>query len=250
MGAHQFGFRAVISTSFAEAHLQAELAEEFAAADCGSGGCARQNCSRPPRRTRRATVKIDLPKQTLTTPSGRAVEFPVDGVLQALPWSNGVDELGYILSHEPAHRGVRGGARSAPSIRRRRPGDDPPRLPAAARSPAGESPRNLCGSPAPTTRRHRRPGCAHCPHQVEQESQSPSSCREALFSAWSSTSSLDRPIPRALPRNSCHRARHSRGAQRQAQLLLEPPRLRTSGTPPRIPSASSPLHRAVASRDT
>src|SRR5436853_4191050 len=69
----QFGFRAVISTSFADIFQQNSLknsllpivvpadvhAELFAApAD--------------------ATVKIDLAKQTLTTPSGRAVEFPVD----------------------------------------------------------------------------------------------------------------------------------------------------------------------------
>ncbi len=46
-----------------------------------------------------ATVKIDLARQTLTTPGGREVEFPVD------PFSKhclleGVDELGYILQHE------------------------------------------------------------------------------------------------------------------------------------------------------
>jgi 3-isopropylmalate/(R)-2-methylmalate dehydratase small subunit len=46
-----------------------------------------------------AQVQIDLPAQTLTTPSGRTVEFPVD------PFSkhclvNGVDELGYIVQNE------------------------------------------------------------------------------------------------------------------------------------------------------
>ena len=46
-----------------------------------------------------ATVRIDLPAQTVTTPGGRTVEFPVD------PFSkhclvNGVDELGYILQNE------------------------------------------------------------------------------------------------------------------------------------------------------
>src|SRR5689334_22741186 len=92
----QFGFRAVISTSFADIFKQNSLknsllpivvpadvhAELFAAPDD-------------------ATVKIDLPNQTLTTPSGRQVEFPVD------PFSkhclvNGVDELGYIQTNEAA----------------------------------------------------------------------------------------------------------------------------------------------------
>jgi 3-isopropylmalate/(R)-2-methylmalate dehydratase small subunit len=92
----QFGFRAVISTSFADIFKQNSLknsllpivvpadvhAELFAApAD--------------------AAVKIDLPRQILTTPSGRSVEFPVDGFSKHC-LVEGVDELGYILSHEGA----------------------------------------------------------------------------------------------------------------------------------------------------
>jgi hypothetical protein len=46
-----------------------------------------------------ATVKIDLPKQTLTTPSGRTVGFPVDGFSKHC-LVEGVDELGFILQHE------------------------------------------------------------------------------------------------------------------------------------------------------
>ncbi len=46
-----------------------------------------------------AVVEIDLPKQTLTTPSGRKVEFPVDGFSKHC-LVEGVDELGYILQHE------------------------------------------------------------------------------------------------------------------------------------------------------
>ncbi len=46
-----------------------------------------------------ATVKIDLATQTLTTPSGRKVEFPVDGFSKHC-LLEGVDELGYILQHE------------------------------------------------------------------------------------------------------------------------------------------------------
>jgi 3-isopropylmalate/(R)-2-methylmalate dehydratase small subunit len=92
----QFGFRAVISTSFADIFKQNALknsllpivvppdvhAELFAAAnDLG------------------ATVKVDLASQTLTTPGGRKVEFPIDSFSKHC-LLEGVDELGYILQHE------------------------------------------------------------------------------------------------------------------------------------------------------
>jgi 3-isopropylmalate/(R)-2-methylmalate dehydratase small subunit len=94
----QFGFRAVISTSFADIFKQNSLknsllpvvvppdvhAELFAAL---AGNPA-------------AVIKIDLPNQTLTTPSGRQVEFPVDAFSKHC-LVEGVDELGYILKHEP-----------------------------------------------------------------------------------------------------------------------------------------------------
>ena len=93
----QFGFRAVISTSFADIFKQNSLknsllpivvpaevhAELFAALEANPD----------------ATVKIDLAAQTLTTPTGRAVEFPVDGFSKHC-LLEGVDELGYILSRE------------------------------------------------------------------------------------------------------------------------------------------------------
>jgi 3-isopropylmalate/(R)-2-methylmalate dehydratase small subunit len=93
----QFGFRAVISTSFADIFKQNSLknsllpivvpadvhAELFAAVDGDPD----------------ATVKIDLAAQMLTTPTGRQVEFPVDGFSKHC-LVEGVDELGYILSHE------------------------------------------------------------------------------------------------------------------------------------------------------
>jgi len=93
----QFGFRAVISTSFADIFKANSLKNSLLPivvpadvhAELFSAVAADLN----------ATVKIDLPAQTLTTPEGRTVEFPVD------PFSkhclvNGVDELGYILQHE------------------------------------------------------------------------------------------------------------------------------------------------------
>jgi 3-isopropylmalate/(R)-2-methylmalate dehydratase small subunit len=93
----QFGFRAVVSTSFADIFKQNSLknsllpivvppdahAELFAAA------------AKDPD----AVVKIDLASQTLTTPSGRNVEFPIDAFSRHC-LLEGVDELGYILQQE------------------------------------------------------------------------------------------------------------------------------------------------------
>jgi len=91
----QYGFRAVISTSFADIFKQNSLknsllpivvprdvhAELFANPD--------------------ALVKVDLASKTLTLPSGRAVEFPVDSFARHC-LLEGIDELGYILKQEPA----------------------------------------------------------------------------------------------------------------------------------------------------
>ncbi len=95
----QFGFRAVISTSFADIFKQnslknsllpivvpAEVASELFAA-----------LEKDPN----ATVAVDLPSQTLTVPGGRKVEFPVDGFSKHC-LVNGVDELGYIQQQESA----------------------------------------------------------------------------------------------------------------------------------------------------
>jgi 3-isopropylmalate/(R)-2-methylmalate dehydratase small subunit len=48
-----------------------------------------------------APVKVDLETQTLTTPAGREVRFPVDEFSKHC-LLNGVDELGYILDQERA----------------------------------------------------------------------------------------------------------------------------------------------------
>ena len=89
----QWGFRAVISTSFADIFKQNALknsllpivlppdvhAELFAA---------------------EGEVQVDLPNQTLTTPSGRKVRFEVDAFSKHC-LVEGVDELGYMLQQEP-----------------------------------------------------------------------------------------------------------------------------------------------------
>jgi len=91
----QYGFRAVISTSFADIFkgnsfknsllpivvppdVHAELLKDSTGA-----------------------VKVDLASQTLTTPSGRKVQFPVDDFSKHC-LLEGIDELGYILKQEPA----------------------------------------------------------------------------------------------------------------------------------------------------
>jgi 3-isopropylmalate/(R)-2-methylmalate dehydratase small subunit len=90
----QFGFRAVISTSFADIFKQNSLKNSLLPIVVPADAHAELFAA-----PQDAKVQIDLPNQTLTTPSGRKVEFPID------PFSkhclvNGVDELGYILQHE------------------------------------------------------------------------------------------------------------------------------------------------------
>src|SRR5204862_3193573 len=91
----QWGFRAVISTSFADIFKQNSLKNSLLPIVVPADVHDELFAARPD-----AVVKIDLPKQTLTTPSGRTVEFPVDAVSKHC-LVNGVDELGYIQQHEP-----------------------------------------------------------------------------------------------------------------------------------------------------
>jgi 3-isopropylmalate/(R)-2-methylmalate dehydratase small subunit len=91
----QNGFRAVISTSFADIFkgnaLKNGLLPVIVPADAhaellnSSGG----------------VVRIDLAAQTVTLPSGRSVEFPIDHFAKHC-LLEGVDELGYMLQQEPA----------------------------------------------------------------------------------------------------------------------------------------------------
>jgi len=95
----QFGFRAVISTSFADIFKQNSLKNSLlpivvppdAHAELFDAVAASPS----------ATVKVDLASQTLTLPSGREVRFPVDEFSKHC-LLDGVDELGYILGREAA----------------------------------------------------------------------------------------------------------------------------------------------------
>jgi 3-isopropylmalate/(R)-2-methylmalate dehydratase small subunit len=91
----QYGFRAVISTSFADIFkgnsLKNSLLPIVVPADVHA-----ELLKNP-----QAPVKVDLASQTLTLGSGRSVKFPVDEFAKHC-LLEGIDELGYMLQQEPA----------------------------------------------------------------------------------------------------------------------------------------------------
>ena len=91
----QYGFRAVISTSFADIFrgnsLKNSLLPIVVPRDIHAELFANPNVN----------VKVDLAAQTVTLPGGRTVTFPVDGFAKHC-LIEGIDELGYILQQEPA----------------------------------------------------------------------------------------------------------------------------------------------------
>ena len=92
----QYGFRAVISTSFADIFRQNALKNSLLPIMV-----PREIHAELFQLDFEASVTIDLSAQTLTLPDGRAVEFPVDSFAKHC-LLDGVDELGYILQQEPA----------------------------------------------------------------------------------------------------------------------------------------------------
>lgn len=95
----QYGFRAVISTSFADIFkgnslknsllpivVPPEIHKALFAAVANDPA---------------VTVTVNLVEQTLTLPDGSSVKFPIDGFAKQC-MLEGVDELGYILKQEPA----------------------------------------------------------------------------------------------------------------------------------------------------
>ena len=90
----QFGFRAVISTSFADIFKQNSLKNSLLPI------VVPQNIhDKLFALAENAKIKVDLASQTITLPDGERVEFPVD------PFSKtclleGIDELGWILKQE------------------------------------------------------------------------------------------------------------------------------------------------------
>ena len=91
----QYGFRAVISTSFADIFKGNSLKNSLLPIVVPPDVHA-ELLKNPEQ-----AVKIDLASQTLTLASGRKVEFPVDSFSKHC-LLQGIDELGYIQQQEPA----------------------------------------------------------------------------------------------------------------------------------------------------
>jgi 3-isopropylmalate/(R)-2-methylmalate dehydratase small subunit len=91
----QYGFRAVISTSFADIFKGNSLKNSLLPIVVPPDVHA--ELLKDPT----GEVKVDLASQTLTIPSGRTVNFPVDDFAKHC-LLEGIDELGYILKQEPA----------------------------------------------------------------------------------------------------------------------------------------------------
>ncbi len=95
----QFGFRAVISTSFADIFkgnsLKNSLLPIVVPADIHSA------LFKAVEADENVKVTVDLVSQTLTLPDGKQIPFAVDEFSKQC-LLEGVDELGYILKQEPA----------------------------------------------------------------------------------------------------------------------------------------------------
>jgi len=91
----QYGFRAVISTSFADIFRQNSLKNSLVPIVVPREIHAELFA------TPNASVKVDLAAQSVTLPGGRTVEFPVDSFAKHC-LLEGIDELGYILQQAPA----------------------------------------------------------------------------------------------------------------------------------------------------
>ena len=92
-----FGFRAVVSTSFADIFRNNALKNGLlpVAIDAGAHAALLSELARQPE----AEVTIDLATQTLRLPDGTVVKFPIDPFARTC-LLEGVDELGYILRFE------------------------------------------------------------------------------------------------------------------------------------------------------
>ena len=94
-----YGFKAVISTSFADIFRNNSLKNGLlpvivdAAAHRALFEMIAADASAP--------VAVDLPSQTLRLPDGRTIGFPIDGFAKEC-MVEGVDELGYLLHYETA----------------------------------------------------------------------------------------------------------------------------------------------------
>ena len=96
-----FGFRAVISTSFADIFRNNALKNGLlpVALDAEGYGRVRELIERSPD----ASLTVSLADQTVSLPDGSWFGFPIDGFSKAC-LINGTDELGYLLQFEDGIR--------------------------------------------------------------------------------------------------------------------------------------------------
>jgi 3-isopropylmalate/(R)-2-methylmalate dehydratase small subunit len=92
-----YGFRAVISTSFADIFRNNALKNGLLPVIVDAE--VHRSLFDLTEEALAATLTIDLASQSLTLPDGRKVTFPIDGFSKSC-LLNGVDELGYILGFE------------------------------------------------------------------------------------------------------------------------------------------------------
>ena len=93
-----FGFRAVISTSFADIFRTNALKNGLLPVIVDAG--AHQELMDLLAEIPQAEITIDLGTQTVSLPNGKVFSFPIDGFSKDC-LLRGVDELGYLLSFEP-----------------------------------------------------------------------------------------------------------------------------------------------------
>jgi 3-isopropylmalate/(R)-2-methylmalate dehydratase small subunit len=92
-----WGFRAVITTSFADIFCSNALKNGLLPVVVGSE--THRQLFQLVEAEPAATVTIDLAQQTLSLPDGRTTTFPIDPFSKSCLLA-GVDQLGYLLRHE------------------------------------------------------------------------------------------------------------------------------------------------------
>jgi 3-isopropylmalate/(R)-2-methylmalate dehydratase small subunit len=92
-----FGFRAVISTSFADIFRNNALKNGLLPVIVDAQ--THQDILDLTDEAPQAEITVDLASQTVSLPGGKKVNFPIDGFSKAC-LLNGVDELGYLLGFE------------------------------------------------------------------------------------------------------------------------------------------------------
>lgn len=94
-----YGFRAVVSTRFADIFQNNALKNGLLPVVVDRSTL--QQLFSLIEEEPSTTITVDLATQTLTLPDGRAVAFPIDGFAKHC-LLNGVDQLGYLLQQTPA----------------------------------------------------------------------------------------------------------------------------------------------------